>query len=169
MTVGQELMNITDMRLFDNHMAIELVIEIFGYKDNKVIAKFKELICEEFAKTDLYGMIFTYVWEFNQQEHWDYVSHITDMFKREKAEIYYAELVASLDVRLQRNVTENRLKNKPSKRNIARSNKRVLEGYQDYRFVSNDGEVTFDNYTKIDNSDIADNDADRMIKERFSL
>ena len=30
MTVGQELMKITDLRLFHNHMAIEPVIEIFG-------------------------------------------------------------------------------------------------------------------------------------------
>lgn len=31
MTVGQELMKITDLRLFHNHMSIEPVIEIFGY------------------------------------------------------------------------------------------------------------------------------------------
>ena len=30
MTVGQELMKITDLRLFHNHMTIEPVIEIFG-------------------------------------------------------------------------------------------------------------------------------------------
>ena len=29
MTVGQELMKITDLRLFHNHMTIEPVIEIF--------------------------------------------------------------------------------------------------------------------------------------------
>ena len=30
MTVGQELMKITDFRLFHNHMMIEPVLEIFG-------------------------------------------------------------------------------------------------------------------------------------------
>ena len=30
MTVGQELMKISDFRLFHNHMMIEPVIEIFG-------------------------------------------------------------------------------------------------------------------------------------------
>ena len=30
MTVGQELMKITDFRLFHNHLAIEPVIEVFG-------------------------------------------------------------------------------------------------------------------------------------------
>ena len=30
MTVGQELIKITDLRLFYNHMTIEPVLEIFG-------------------------------------------------------------------------------------------------------------------------------------------
>ena len=30
MTVGQELMKITNLRLFHNHMMIEPVLEIFG-------------------------------------------------------------------------------------------------------------------------------------------
>ena len=31
MTIGQELMKITNLRLFHNHMMIEPVIDIFGY------------------------------------------------------------------------------------------------------------------------------------------
>ena len=31
MTVGQELMKITDLRLFHNHMTIEPVLEILGF------------------------------------------------------------------------------------------------------------------------------------------
>ena len=36
MTVGQELMKITKLRLFHNHMTIEPVIEIFGYYKNTI-------------------------------------------------------------------------------------------------------------------------------------
>lgn len=39
MTVGQELMKITDLRLFHNHMTIEPVIEIFGHYNGKVISR----------------------------------------------------------------------------------------------------------------------------------
>ena len=35
MTVGQELMKITGLRLFHNHMTIEPVIEIFGRYDGR--------------------------------------------------------------------------------------------------------------------------------------
>ena len=169
MTVGQELMKITDLRLFHNHMTIEPVIEIFGKKDNTITEKLREVICEEFAKSDLYGMIYTFVWAFDQQEHWDNILHFCDIFKREHAEIYFVELVASREVRLQRNATENRLKNKPSKRDIEKSNKRVLEGYQDWRFVSNEGEIPFENYIRIDNSNLSADVVAKMIKERFSL
>ena len=59
MTVGQELMKITDLRLFHNHMTIEPVIEIFGRLEGKVISEMRETIFRHFAASDNYGMIFT--------------------------------------------------------------------------------------------------------------
>ena len=57
MTVGQELVKITDLRLYHNHMDIELVIEVFGKLVRGVGARIREVIFEEFAKSDLYGLI----------------------------------------------------------------------------------------------------------------
>ena len=59
MTVGQELMKLTGLRLFHNHMTIEPVIEVFGYYNGTVVSKMRKIIFEEFAKSDNYGMIFT--------------------------------------------------------------------------------------------------------------
>lgn len=61
MTVGQELTKITDFRLFHNHMTIEPVIEIFGYYNSKVVSRLREVVFEEFAASDNYGLIFVYV------------------------------------------------------------------------------------------------------------
>lgn len=110
MTVGQELMKITDLRLFHNHMAIEPVLDI-----------------------------------------------------------YCAELVAPQEIRLKRNATENRLKNKPSKRDIETSNQRLIKDDKNYRLVSRDGEIPFKNYIKIDNSDITAKEAALIIKNKFNL
>lgn len=44
MTVGQELMKITDLRLFYNHMTIEPIIEIFGYFHSRAIHRLREAI-----------------------------------------------------------------------------------------------------------------------------
>ena len=49
MTVGQELMKITDLRLFHNHMTIEPVLEIMGHFDGQLISDMRELIFRRFA------------------------------------------------------------------------------------------------------------------------
>ena len=169
MTVGQELMKITDLKLFHNHMTIEPIIEIFGKYDGQVISKIRKVIFEEFSKSDNYGMIFTYIWAFDHQSDWDYIENVCNIFRQEKGEIYYVELVASQEIRLKRNITENRLKNKPSKRDIESSNHRLLNDDKKYRCVSNDGEITFENYLKIDNTNISQEIVAKMIKDKFSL
>lgn len=169
MTVGQELTKITDLRLFHNHMTIEPILDIFGYFNGKAITRMRDVIFEEFAETNNYGLIFTYMWAFDQQSDWDYIEHVRDIFKKYNADIYYVELVASKEVRLQRNATENRLKNKASKRDIEMSNQRIMNDDYKYRCVSNEGEIPFDNYIKIDNSNLSAEIVALMIKERFGL
>jgi len=171
MTTGQELMKITDLRLFHNHMSIDLVNEIFGTTRSNwdITCKLRDLIFEEFANSDNYGLIFTYSMGFNKQSEWDNVNHISDIFKHKNAEVYYVELVAPQEVRLQRNATENRLKHKPSKRDLAHSRRNLIDYENKYRCVSNDGEVVFSNYMKIDNSNLSPDVVAKMIKETFLL
>lgn len=169
MTVGQELMKQTGLRLFHNHMMIEPVIEIFGSFNGHVTQQLREVIFHEFAKSDNKGMIFTYLWAFDMPSDWDYVAHVADIFKAQGAEIYYVELIAPQEIRLQRNETENRLKHKASKRDLEGSRARLLRDDANYRCVSLPGEIPFENYFRIDNSNISAEEAAVMIKERFGL
>lgn len=169
MTVGQELMKITDLRLFHNHMTIEPVIEVFGYFHNESIARMREIIFEEYAASDNYGLIFTYMWDFDRKADWEYVARVADIFRKKGALVYYVELVAPQAIRLQRNTTENRLLHKASKRDIEASNQRLINDDKQYRCVSQDGEILFDNYIKINNSDLSPELVAHRIKERFDL
>ena len=169
MTVGQELAKITGLRLFHNHMTIEPVIEIFGQYNGTAINRLRQVVFEEFARTDNYGMIFTYMWAFDQQADWDYVEHVKNIFMPYNTEFYYVELVASREVRLERNATENRLLNKASKRNIPVSNQRLINDDNNHRLESMDGEIPFENYMKIDNTNLAPDVVAQMIKNRFNL
>lgn len=169
MTVGQELMKLTGLRLFHNHMMIEPVIEILGYRDSDTVKKLREVIFEEFAKSDNEGMIFTFMWAFDMQEDWDYMQHVVDVFKARGAEIYCVELVARQEIRLQRNETENRLKNKASKRDLEFSKKLLIGADEKHRMESLEGEIPFENYIKIDNSNLEAAEVAEMIKERFCL
>ena len=169
MTVGQELMKITELRLFHNHMTIEPVIEIFGRYDGKTISEIRDVIFRNYAASDNYGMIFTLMMDFDLPSEWEYLEHVRSIFEPYGTEFYYVELIAPQEVRLQRNITENRLKNKASKRDLALSNQRLIDDDSKHRCVSYEGEIPFENYLRIENADIAAAEAARMIKERFGL
>ncbi len=169
MTVGQELMKITDLRLFHNHMTIELVLEIFGEFNSAVIGKLRKTIFEEFAKSDKYGLIFTFMWAFDSKADWDYVDSVHKIFEPYNTEFYYVELVASKEARHERNTTENRLAHKASKRDLAASERRLEIDDENHRFESFEGELPFENYIKIDNTNLAPQDVAEIIKEKFSL
>lgn len=169
MTVGQELMKITNLRLFHNHMTIEPVIEIFGRYDGKTIFEMRDVIFKSFAASDNYGMIFTMMMDFDLPSEWEYLEHIKSIFEPYETDFYYVELIASQEIRLKRNISENRLRNKPSKRDIESSNQRLTSDDKNHRCVSYEGEITFDNYLRIDNSDIAPDKVAKLIKETFNL
>lgn len=169
MTVGQELARITDLRLFHNHMTIEPVLEIFGRWDGKTISEMREVIFRNFAASDFYGMIFTYMMAFDVEHEWDYIEHVKNIFAPYGTTFYYVELIAPQEVRLERNATENRLKHKASKRNVEESNARLIRDDANHRCVSYEDEITFENYLRIDNTNLSAKDAAGLIKETFNL
>ncbi len=168
MTVGQELMKQTGLRLFHNHTMIEPVIAVFGRYDGPTVNELRDTVFRRFAASGAEGMIFTYMWAFDLQADWDYVAHLREIFDPYGTEYYCVELVAPKEVRLLRNATPNRLENKASKRDTAFSSA-LIEKEEGYRLVSHPGEIPFENYLRIENADIPPEEAARMIRERFGL
>ena len=169
MTVGQELSKQTGLRLYHNHLDIELTIRVFGNR-HKAGDRIRRVVFEEFAKSlDQKGLIFTFMLPFDIPTEWDYLDGLVDIFRREGADIYYIELVATQEVRILRNATENRLTHKVSKRDVEASQARMLDEDATYRLVSNDGEIPFENYMKIDNTDLPPDIVAKMIADRFML
>ena len=169
MTVGQELTKITPFRLFHNHMMIEPVLEVFGQFRGDIIQKLRHVIFEEFAKTDNYGLVFTFMWAFDMPSDWEYLERVKKIFNLPEEDVYYVELIAPQEVRLQRNCTENRLKNKASKRDINASNARLIRDDQNYRCESLPGEITFPNYLRLETADLSAEEAAAKIKKFFSF
>lgn len=172
MTVGQELAKITDLKLFHNHMTIDLVGHFFDYgskEGKRLVNLFRQEIFEEASKSDLYGMIFTYVWAFNLESDWDYVHNLTRLFESRGATVYYVELEANLEVRLDRNKTSNRLEHKPKKRDLEWSENELKKTMEKHRLNSLEGEIKFPNYIKINNTHLSANEVAKMVKEKFNL
>lgn len=169
MTVGQELMKITGYRLFHNHMMIEPVLEIFGDFNVPTVIGLRNLIFDEFLKTNHKGMIYTQMWNFDKQSDWDYINALSDKFKQSGGNVYFVELVADQKVRLERNKTENRLANKASKRNLEFSEGNILWEDENWRLQSREGEVPYEHYLKIDNTYIEAADVAKQIKDYFLI
>ena len=172
MTVGQELEKITGLKLFHNHMTIDLVGHFFDYDSSsgkRLVNLFRREIFKEAAASDLEGMIFTYVWAFNMREDWNFVKQVTDIFESMGNTVCFVELEAELDERLLRNKSSNRLEHKPSKRNIEWSEKDLLDSMEEHRLNSFEGEIKHENYFKINNTNVHAEEAAELIKKRFCL
>ncbi len=115
------------------------------------------------------GLIFTLVWAFDEKEDWDYVAEITEIFKAVGAEIYYVELEANLATRLERNIQPDRIAAKPSKTDVTHSEKVMLYHENKYRMNSREGEIQFENYLRIDNTNLSAAIVAEQIKTHFKL
>ncbi len=172
MTIGQELEKITGLKLFHNHMTIELVAPFFSYSTGtgrRLVKLFREEMFKEVAGSDLEGMIFTYVWYFDEKGDWEYIEEITDIFKQKGADIYYVELEADLEERLHRNVTPHRLLHKPTKRDVVFSEDSMKKASVEHRMNSFPGEVKEKNYIKINNTNLDAKTVAMTIKSEFDL
>ena len=172
MTVGQELAKITGLKLFHNHMTIDLVSNFFNYSTEEgrnLVNDIRMLVLETIAKSDLEGVIFTFVMAYECEEDIELTEKMKDLFRSNGGEVYYIELQAPLKVRLERNKTENRRNCKESKRDVAFSEKLLLRAEEKHRMESMEGEVKEKNYLKIDNTNIEAKEVAKMIKEKFNL
>ncbi|PLS03338.1 AAA family ATPase [Neobacillus cucumis] len=172
MTVGQELAKITELKLFHNHMTIELVTPFFDYgtkEGQRLVSLFRQEIFESVAKSDLYGLIFTYVWAFDLQEDWDYIEQVCEIFESRGGTVYFVELEADLGERIERNRSPHRLEHKPTKRNVEWSEANLKKSMEKYRLNSLPEEITKGNYLKINNTNLSAVEVANRIKERFEL
>lgn len=172
MTVGEEVMRLTGMKLFHNHMTIELVSKFFSYgtaAGKRLVHSFRRQIFDEVLESDLEGLIFTFVWAFDQQEDWDYMDALIQKFRSKGSEVYLVELEAELDERIRRNKTEHRLMEKPTKRNIEWSEKELLGSLKKYRLNSLPDEIPYENYLRIDNTNLSPEETAGKIADYFGL
>lgn len=172
MTVGQELVKLTDFKLFHNHMSIDLVNNFFSYstKEGQDMVKLIRVnMLEFFAKSSIPGIIFTCVVNYDKASDMENIDNFKKIFESHGGEFYYVELNAPLDIRLDRNKTENRLLYKPEKQNIEFSEKQIFHAEEKHRNYSFPNELNFKNYIKIDNSNLTATETAKIIKEKFDF
>ena len=170
MTIGQELEKITELKLFHNHMIMDVVDVIFGKtaESGRLSQLFIDEILESASKSEMYGLIFTSVQNFENKRSLDFATKTCDMFRSRGADIYFVELETEINVRIERNKSPHRLAHKPSKRNYKETERGLLDGDTERR-NSFDGEIKERNYIRINNTKIEPDKVAKTIKDTFAL
>ncbi len=172
MTVGQELEKITDLKLFHNHLTIELVhpfISVGTDAGKALVRTLRNEIFSAVAASDSKGIIFTFICNFDTEKDWNYLQDIASLFRTNGGEVYFVELEADTDERLRRNKTPNRLEHKPTKRDMEFSEKDLLKSVANHRLNSFDSEIKEKNYLRINNTNLEPSEVALKIKSTFSL
>lgn len=167
MTIGQALEKQTDMTLFHNHETIDFVTKFFpmSAEAKVLIDKIRFAFFETFAKLRN-PMIFTICINFADEDDLAYLKRIQDIFQHYQESVLFVELETDLSERLRRNRTENRLKHKPIKRDLAWSEADILATAQDCQLNSKSQPVELSRYLKINNTKLsADEVAEKIAKE----
>ena len=170
MSVGQALEAKTGFPLFHNHATIEVVRPFFDFGTpafNRLVTLYRMEMFKEVAQSDLEGMIFTFTWAIGLDE--DYVDDIVAIFKAVNAKIIYVELEATLEERLRRNKTPNRLQHKASKRDVEHSEKVMMNEIKMYQMNTKAGAFNRPNYLKIDNTHLLTDEVADKIIQYFNL
>jgi hypothetical protein len=171
MTVGRELSRRTGLPLFHNHLSIEAVLPVFDYGHpafDRLVSLLRRETFAEVARSELPGVIFTFVWDFDAPDELDYVRELVGPFERAGGRVVYVELWADLATRLARNATPERLREKPSKRDVESSRARLISSDHQWRTHS-DGRFPLAPHLLIDTTRLAATTVAERIVAHFGL
>lgn len=161
MTVGRELEKRMDARLLYNHETIDLFAKFLDYGEEtfRLSDQTRKELFKAFVKNKtnkVASIIFTVVVAFDLKEDVEFLQEISNIFLNADGRVFFVELEADLETRLERNVGESRLAAKPSKRNVEFSRNELLKTHEKHRLNSlpNEVEERFQqvNYLKINNT-----------------
>ena len=171
MTIGQELSKLTGATLFFNQQTSDFALEI--YQDfTEEMWEFVRSVNFSFLGTSARNhrsVILTGVTDFSNQYHLMYLKDIQDLLNEYHQEILFVELETSLEERLRRNRTENRLKYKPLKRYFEVSEREILETDKTNQLNSQKQPSGLHHYLKIDNTNLSAEEVAKQIQEKMKI
>ena len=170
MTIGQELSRLMGATLFYNHQAIDFALEIY-HDFTEEMWEFVRGITFSFlgvSARNHRSVILTDVIDFSNQYQLLYLKKIQDLLDDYHQEILFVELETSLEERLRRNRTENRLKHKPLKRHIEVSEREILETAETLQLNSQHQPNELHHYLKINNTNLSAEEVAKQIQDKMN-
>jgi len=171
MTIGEELSKKINVPLLFNHMTLDILTPFLGWSPDtfRISQLIRCEILEAIAINPEHdGIILTFGFYFDEQSDWDITNRYIKIFENRGIEVCLVELEADLEERLRRNVTENRLAKKPSKRDFEYSEWELKSSNEKHRLNSNPGEFAHPNYFRLNVTNLtAEESADAIIQQFY--
>ena len=169
MTVAQELQRLTGFRVLVNHVVVDLATEFFEFGTpgfNGLARPITKLIFEACAEHRV-DLITTHALLFSQPGSLQIAREWPAPFRAAGGSVAFVELSAPLDVRLARNLTENRRRHKKVDWSTE-ERLREMDGWG--RWSSLPGELPAgDAHLAIDTTERSARETAEMIRDRLSL
>lgn len=171
MSIGEKISENTGLPLFHNHVTLDAIWPYIGWNNTtfELSEQLRLGIFKHISEDECHdGIIFTFVWSFDNEKDWNYIEKLKSLFNKKHQELYFIELEAELEERLKRNKSENRLLKKPSKRNIEFSEYELLTSGEKYRLNSHPNEIKEERYLRLDVTNLDVNESSEKIIEWMS-
>ena len=170
MTIGQELYRKTNATLFYNHQVIDFALEIYQDYTEEMWEFVREITFSFLGASarNQRSVILTDVIDFSNQYQLLYLKQIQDLLDNLHQEILFVELETSLEERIRRNRTENRLRHKPLKRHIEISEREILETAETLQLNSQHQPNELYHYLKINNTNLSAEEVAKQIQNKMN-
>jgi hypothetical protein len=172
MTVGRELSTLTGYPLFHNHLSIEPVLEVFPWGSPAFVRLTSELrrrVIEEAVLAELPGLIFTYVWAFEDPADRQYVDWLTEPVREAGGRLDFIELYADQATRLAREGTPLRLAHKRSKRDVEANRQRLIDADDAHQLNTGEDFTYPGRHLRLDNSLLTPTQAAHRIADHLAM
>ena len=173
MTVGLALSRRTGFPLFHNHVTIEAVRAVFSFDHPAfwgLVGEFRRRIFEEAVRGGPPGLIFTYIWSFDDPTDKTYIDGLAGIVEAAGGTVRFVELTTTFDERQRRNEHADRLAAKPSKRDLAVSRQHLLDVEKSGRRLNTAGDFSYpDRHLLIDNTSLTPDRVAEQIVAAWNL
>jgi hypothetical protein len=172
MSVGQAIAERTGLRLFHNHISIEVAVRYFDFGTPafyRIDGEIRRLVIEEVAASDLPGLVFTFVWAFDVPEEQEFIDECARPFRERGGRVLFVELEATQAERLKRNEGASRLAEKPSRRDLEASRRSLIELDERHQLNSGGKYDGREDYLRINNTLLTPAEVAERVIRRFGL
>jgi cytidylate kinase len=134
MTVGQSLAKQLGCAIAHDHMILDIAASLYPYHSNEFHFEKRHLLLDiaKRCHDNNRWLVLTRTFDFNSLHDQLEIEMLVNF--QQQADITYVGLESTLSTRVFRNKTRNRLFHKPSKRNVNRSEKRLLAASASFQY-----------------------------------